>query len=84
MTTPEPDRLSAADQPRRRRHAEGPHVLEVTGVPAATIGEVAALHGIALHDLHPATASLEEAYMNLTHASVTHRGTPVLTGSAAR
>ena len=39
---------------------------------------------IALHELHPATASLEEAYMNLTHASVTHRGTLVRTGSAHR
>ena len=85
VTTPQPDRLlGLLTSPDVAVTQKAPHVLEVTGVAAAAIGEVAALHGIALHDLHPATASLEEAYMNLTHASVTHRGTPVLTGSAVR
>ena len=85
VTAPQADRLvGLLTSPDVAVTQKAPHVLEVTGVPAATIGEVAALHGIALHDLHPATASLEEAYMNLTHASVTHRGTPVLTGSAVR
>ncbi|GAA3455789.1 ATP-binding cassette domain-containing protein [Dactylosporangium matsuzakiense] len=44
--------------------------LEVEGVDAAAIGELAAAHGIVLHELTPHRASLEEAYMELTRASV--------------
>jgi ABC-2 type transport system ATP-binding protein len=52
-------------------------VLDVRGVPAERIGEVAARHAIVLHELTPQTASLEEAFMRLTgdaveyHASTT-------------
>jgi ABC-2 type transport system ATP-binding protein len=45
-------------------------MLEVIGVDAATIGELAASHGIALHELTPQRASLEEAFMELTSDSV--------------
>ena len=37
---------------------------------AADIGELAAAHGIALHELTPQKASLEEAFMELTSDSV--------------
>ncbi|MBD5786046.1 ATP-binding cassette domain-containing protein [Cellulosimicrobium terreum] len=49
--------------------------LDVTGVRAATIGDVAALHGLRIHSLHTVSASLEEAYMDLTHDTVGYRGT---------
>jgi ABC-2 type transport system ATP-binding protein len=45
-------------------------MLEVVGADAATIGELAASHGIALHELTPQRASLEEAFMELTSDSV--------------
>ena len=46
--------------------------LAVTGLEAAAIGEVAREHGIALHELTPRHASLEEAFMELTRtASIT-------------
>jgi ABC-2 type transport system ATP-binding protein len=45
-------------------------MLEVTGSGSATIGELAASHGIALHELTPERASLEEAFMELTSDSV--------------
>jgi ABC-2 type transport system ATP-binding protein len=45
-------------------------MLEVIGADAATIGELAASHGIALHELTPQRASLEEAFMELTSDSV--------------
>ena len=45
-------------------------VLEVHGRTSAQVGEVAAEHGIVLHELIPQTASLEEAFMRLTGGAV--------------
>ena len=47
-----------------------PGLLEVTGLTAAQIGDAAAKHGIALHELTPQQASLEEAFMDLTREDV--------------
>ncbi|HWW53922.1 MAG TPA: hypothetical protein VNY84_09135, partial [Acidimicrobiales bacterium] len=44
--------------------------LHVSGLESRTIGDIAAAHGIALHELSPQVASLEEAFMELTHDSV--------------
>jgi ABC-2 type transport system ATP-binding protein len=44
--------------------------LRVTGIGCAAIGDLAAAHGIALHELSPQAASLEEAFMELTQDSV--------------
>jgi ABC-2 type transport system ATP-binding protein len=43
-----------------------PGLLEVAGLNAAQIGDAAAANGIALHELTPQQASLEEAFMELT------------------
>jgi ABC-2 type transport system ATP-binding protein len=48
----------------------GADSLEVDGVEAAEIGELAARHGIVLHELTPHRATLEQAYMELTRPSV--------------
>jgi ABC-2 type transport system ATP-binding protein len=45
-------------------------VLEIHGVPATRIGEVAAERRFVLHELIPLRASLEEAYMRLTGDAV--------------
>lgn len=45
----------------------------VTGLNAARIGEIAAMHRIALHELTPRRASLETAFMDLTRDSVEYR-----------
>ncbi len=60
-------------------------LLEVTGLTAAQIGEVAAQHGIALHELTPQQASLEEAFMDLTRDDVEFKtaAEPVTTDAAA-
>ncbi len=47
--------------------------LAVTGLDAAAIGNLAASHGITLHELTPRHASLEEAFMDLTRASADYR-----------
>ncbi|HZL47518.1 MAG TPA: ATP-binding cassette domain-containing protein [Solirubrobacteraceae bacterium] len=44
--------------------------LAVSGVQISAIGEVARNAGIALHELSPQVASLEEAFMELTRESV--------------
>lgn len=51
----------------------GDGALRVTGIPAAAIGDLAAAHGIPLHELTPRTGSLEEAYMALTEGSVQYK-----------
>jgi ABC-2 type transport system ATP-binding protein len=43
-----------------------PGLLEVHGLTAAQIGDAAAAGGVALHELTPKEASLEEAFMDLT------------------
>ncbi|MEU6776245.1 ATP-binding cassette domain-containing protein [Streptomyces sp. NPDC046759] len=48
----------------------GSAALEVEGGKAERIGELAARHGIVLHELSPQQASLEEAFMRLTAQAV--------------
>jgi ABC-2 type transport system ATP-binding protein len=47
--------------------------LAVTGLDAPAIGDLAAAHGLAVHALIPRTASLEEAYLDLTGEAVEYR-----------
>jgi ABC-2 type transport system ATP-binding protein len=47
--------------------------LAVTGMGAGAIGDLAASHGIAVHQLITRHASLEEAYLDLTGASTDYR-----------
>ena len=47
--------------------------LVVTGMEPAQVGDLAAEAGLALHELTPVRASLEEAFMELTHDSVEYR-----------
>jgi ABC-2 type transport system ATP-binding protein len=49
-------------------------VLIVRGASAGQIGDTARQHGIALHELVPQTATLEEAFMELTGDAVEYRG----------
>jgi ABC-2 type transport system ATP-binding protein len=60
--------------------AEG--VLEVTGLPSEQIGTAAAAAQITLFELATQGASLEEAYMSLTEASVDYRSSSDRTSEA--
>ena len=74
VRTPKPDPLVAAlVEAGGRVHTEPDGTLVVSGLGAATIGDRAAALGIALHELAPRSASLEEAFMELTHESVEFR-----------
>ena len=50
-----------------------PDVIEITGMDSAGVGRLAAAHGIALSELVPVRASLEEAFMELTRESVEYQ-----------
>ena len=52
---------------------QGHDLLEVLGLTAAEIGDQAVRASIALSELTPLTASLEEAYMTLTRSEVEYR-----------
>ena len=47
--------------------------LLITGADATAIGDLAAEHGITLHELATKRASLEDAFMEATHDSVDYR-----------
>ena len=53
--------------------APGSEELQVTGLTARQVGEIAASGGIALHELRAHAESLEEAFMALTGDSVEYR-----------
>jgi ABC-2 type transport system ATP-binding protein len=58
--------------------------LAVTGLDAPAIGDLAARHGIAVHELVPRHASLEQAYLDLTGGSTDYRAiTSAPEGTAA-
>jgi ABC-2 type transport system ATP-binding protein len=50
-----------------------PGLLRVAGADAERIGDLARDHGIAVHELTPRRASLEEAYLDLTREAVEYR-----------
>jgi ABC-2 type transport system ATP-binding protein len=73
--SPDPDRLAAAlgaAGAAVTRRADG--ALLVTGLDAASIGDAAHAAGVALHELSPVQASLEEVFMDLTSGMVDYHG----------
>ncbi len=56
--------------------ADAPGRLTVRGTDAEHIGRTAAAHAIPLFELTPGTASLEEAFMDLTRDSVEYSAAP--------
>jgi ABC-2 type transport system ATP-binding protein len=78
-------KVACSDPARLRDAVLGPGVtvtgspgseeLEVTGMTARAIGTAAAQHGVAVYELVPQAASLEEAFMALTGESVEYHGT---------
>ncbi len=48
--------------------------LTVRGIGREAVGEIAARHGIVLHELADQTASLEEVFMELTNSELEYSG----------
>jgi ABC-2 type transport system ATP-binding protein len=72
VRTPAVERLQAllADQGATEQEPRGGGAMEVHGLSAEVIGDLAAANGIALHELTPQQASLEEAFMDLTRGEL--------------
>jgi ABC-2 type transport system ATP-binding protein len=71
VRSPEAAKLAAlAAGPDVSVTSVGPSALEIGGLNAEQVGELAAAHGIVLHELSPIQASLEEAFMELTREEV--------------
>jgi ABC-2 type transport system ATP-binding protein len=86
VRTPQPDELHRALAERAAVESTGPGELEVTGVPAAEIGDLAHEVGVPVHHLAEVEQSLEHAYLSLTEGSVDYHGhTPeAIANGAAR
>ena len=77
VRTPSLDALAGALLEAGARVGRGNDgILDVNGISAADIGDLAARLGIALHELTPQMASLEDAFMDMTQASVEFHGDP--------
>jgi ABC-2 type transport system ATP-binding protein len=55
----------------------------VEGLPASRIGELALEHRIVLHELHTVSASLEDAFMELTTGSAEYQAQPAVAAQGA-
>jgi ABC-2 type transport system ATP-binding protein len=75
VRTPGPDRLSDGLRARGgdvTRRDDG--ALLVTGLDARSVGDAALAAGVAVHELRPVQASLEEVFMDLTSDMVDYHG----------
>ncbi|GGY96475.1 ATP-binding cassette domain-containing protein [Streptomyces poonensis] len=89
VATPEAARLaSLLAGPGIEISPDGDGRLDVRGTDARHIGRTAATHGIPLFELTPQTASLEQAFMDLTRDSVEYNASlkptaPTMEGASA-
>ena len=63
--------------------SNAPGLLEVHGLTAARIGEIAASNGVVLHELTPQQVSLEQAFMDMTRDQLEFRTGELTTADAA-
>ncbi|MEV0660675.1 ABC transporter ATP-binding protein [Actinomadura luteofluorescens] len=71
VRSPDAERLAeAVEAEGGKATPDGDGVLDVAGLEAARIGELASAGGFVLHELTPRRASLEGAFMELTRESV--------------
>lgn len=72
VTSPDAIRLGELLRAEGARSTQrsGDNELQLQGISAERVGEISAQHGIVLHALATDTASLEEAYINLTRGEL--------------
>ena len=69
MLSPQAEQLASLLRDAGATHSlDGDGALVVANIEAAQIGDIAASHGIRLHELSPQRASLEAAFLALTSA----------------
>lgn len=67
------DLVAALKMPDATISAVEPGAIQITGITPQTVGDIAAAHGIPLHELAPRVGSLEDAYLALTDDSVEYK-----------
>ena len=84
VRSPELAKLRAAlDDHGTRPRLEDDGALSVRGIDEVAIGDLAASLPVTLHELSPQSASLEEAFMELTEESVEYHGAAIAGTSKA-
>ncbi|MHA3023936.1 ABC transporter ATP-binding protein [Mycobacterium sp. BMJ-28] len=73
VRSPQVDRLAEALMAEGIEVIRDGAALRVRGVPTERVGDLAARHGVTLHELTAMRASLEEAYLNLTADTTEYR-----------
>ncbi|WP_153393678.1 ABC transporter ATP-binding protein [Ornithinicoccus halotolerans] len=76
VRTPRADALGQLLADRGVVERTAPGELEVTGLPASEIGDLAHARGVPVHHLAEVEQSLEHAYLSLTEDSVDYHGRP--------
>ena len=76
VRTPRADDLHRALADRAPTERTAPDELEVAGVPADEVGDLAHALGLPVHHLAEVEQSLEHAYLSLTEHSVDYHGRP--------
>ncbi|MBJ6615927.1 ABC transporter ATP-binding protein [Streptomyces griseoincarnatus] len=74
VVTPDPDTLTGLLRAPGVDITATAGALEIRGTTPEHIGRTAGAHGVPLFELTPSTASLEDAFMTLTHDSVEYTG----------
>ena len=81
LLTPDPGEFAAALlEAGADVESPEPGALTVTGLKASQIGDLAAGAGLRIHELSPITASLEDAFMELTKDEVEYRPSQLTAG----
>jgi ABC-2 type transport system ATP-binding protein len=76
IRTPEPERMRDVLAAKGIHTDDGPDgVLEAVGTTLETVGSLASANQVTVYEISPRTASLEEAFMQLTADSVDYRAT---------
>lgn len=73
LVTPDPAGFSSALNAAGATVSDGNGSLTVEGMTAPEIGDLAAYEGLRIYELAPITASLEDAFMELTQDEVEYR-----------
>ena len=77
LVTPDPSAFASVMTAAGATVSNGDGSLTVEGLSAPQIGDLAARDGLRIHELAPITASLEDAFMELTHDEVEYRPSTV-------
>lgn len=83
VRSPRADELARLLEARGVRISMGAGAFSAVGVEAPAIGELAAEHGIALHELSPKQASLEEAFLEATKGEQEYQSGTSFPGGAS-